>query len=569
MKLGQTWTFKAPALALALALSLGAFAAPAMEPGAPRAIRASVAVIVREAPGTGRTAEDAVEAAGGTVGRRIGIIDGFVADVPRASLDYLDEAPGVHSLTVDRAIMLAGSPSSSDGGYDPRKDAGSMSTVAEVIKARYLWDRGITGKGIDVAIIDSGVAPVEGLSGPDKLVNGPDLSFESQDEELRYLDTNGHGTHLSGIIAGRDSNVPAGREAKETKGFLGIAPDARLVSVKAAPASGATDVSQILAAIDWIVQHRNRDGLNIRVLNIAYGTDGIQDYRLDPLTYAAEVAWRKGIVVVVSAGNRGFGNAQLNNPAYDPYVIAVGASDTKGTYPVRDDVVPGWSSRGDGTRNPDVVAPGQSIVSLRSPGSDADVNHPEGHVADRFMRASGTSQAAAIVSGAAALMLQERPGLTPDDVKRLLMTTAAPMPVADPVAQGSGLINLQDASRAPVPGFVQTWPVATGAGSLELARGSNHLEMDGQPLRGEMDIFGVVWDATTWTKTSWSESSWTGGTWNKTSWSGDSWTDAGWAKTSWSGTEWGKTSWSKTSWSSEHWAKTSWSGEGWSRSGWE
>ena len=488
---------------------------------------------------------------------------------PTAAPSAVEPPIPAGSTALDREVTLAAASFAATGDYDPRTDAGSMFNAAEVVKARYMWDRGITGRGVDVAIIDSGVAPVEGLSGPDKIVNGPDLSFESQNPAIRYLDTNGHGTHLAGIIAGRDSSVPAGREVKETKGFLGIAPDARVVSVKAAPESGATDVSQVVAAIDWVVQHRNRDGLNIRVLNLAFGTDGIQDYRLDPLTYAAEVAWRKGIVVVVSAGNRGFGNAQLNNPAYDPYVIAVGASDTKGTYPVKDDVVPAWSSRGDGTRNPDVVAPGKSIVSLRSPGSAADVAHPEGHVAGRFMRASGTSQAAAIVSGAAALLLQERPELTPDDVKTLLTTTAAPMPAADAVAQGSGLVNLQDASRAPIPGVAQTWPVATGTGSLELARGSNHVEMDGQPLAGETDIFGVVWDAATWTKTSWSESSWTGGTWNKTSWSGDSWTDAGWAKTSWSGAEWGKTSWSKTSWSSDEWSKTSWSGDGWSRSSWE
>lgn len=565
MNLHRTWSWKTCAAALLVA----ALALPGVETGAPAATGPRVTVIVRGAAGASAAAVDAVEAAGGRVVRRVGIIDGLVARVPSEALGPLRDAPGVASVTVDRELAPAGAASSAVSGYDHQTDPGSMLATAEVVRARYLWDRGVTGEGIDVAVIDSGVAPVEGLSGPGKIVNGPDLSFESQDPSIRYLDTNGHGTHLSGIIAGRDPGVPAGREAKETKGFLGIAPGARVVSVKVAPASGATDVSQVLAAIDWVVQHRHRDGLNVRVLNLAYGTDGIQDYRLDPLTYAAEVAWRKGIVVVVSAGNRGYGNAQLNNPAYDPYVIAVGASDTRGTYPVKDDVVPVWSSRGDGTRNPDVVAPGKSIVSLRSPGSDADVNHPEGHAGARFMRASGTSQAAAVVSGAAALLLDERPWLTPDDVKALMTGTAARMPVADAVAQGSGLINLQDASRAPVPGVVQTWPPATGTGSLELARGTNHLEMGGQVLAGETDIFGVAWDPATWAKTSWSEASWTGGTWNKTSWSGDSWTDAGWAKTSWSGAEWGKTSWSKTSWSSGDWSKTSWSAEGWSRSGWE
>ena len=173
-----------------------------------------------------------------------------------------------------------------------------------MIGADDLWTAGITGRGVDVALVDTGVAPVQDLAGPGKVVNGPDLSFESQSPDLRYLDTNGHGTHMGGVIAGQDDGE-----------FTGIAPDARLVSVKVGAASGATDISQVIAAIDWVVQHRNDDGLNIRVLNLSFGTDGAQDYLLDPLTYAVDVAWRKGIVVVVGAGNRGPGATRRPPPA--------------------------------------------------------------------------------------------------------------------------------------------------------------------------------------------------------------------------------------------------------------
>ena len=147
------------------------------------------------------------------------------------------------------------------------------------------------------------------------------------------------------------------------------------------------------------MKHRRDNGLNIRVLNLSFGTDGEQDYLVDPLAFAAEVAWRKGIVVVVAAGNGGFGSAKLNNPAYDPFVIAVGGADGKGTHDWKDDVVPEWSSFGDGTRNPDLVAPGQSVVSLRVPGSFLDLQHPAGRVGStpRFFRGSGTSQAAAVL----------------------------------------------------------------------------------------------------------------------------------------------------------------------------
>src|SRR5439155_27121294 len=127
---------------------------------------------------------------------------------------------------------------------------------------------------------------------------------------------------------------------------VGIAPDARIVNVKVAGANGATDVSQVLAGIDWVVQHRNDNGMNIRVLNLSFGTDGVQSYVLDPLAFAAENAWRKGIVVVVAAGNSQFGTNKLNDPAYDPYVIAVGADDPQGTLNVADDTVPAWSARG-------------------------------------------------------------------------------------------------------------------------------------------------------------------------------------------------------------------------------
>src|SRR5205085_152935 len=176
-------------------------------------------------------------------------------------------------------------------------------------------------------------------------------------------------------------------------------------SVKVADAVGATDVSQVIAAIDWVVQHRHDNGLNIRVLNLSFGTDGSQDYLLDPLVHAADVAWNAGIVVVVAAGNRGSGSTRLDNPARNPRLIAVGADDTKGTVVSSDDTIPEFSSSGDGVRNPDVVAPGQSIVSLRDTNSSIDMNYPDARVGTRFFRGSGTSAATAVVSGSAALLL--------------------------------------------------------------------------------------------------------------------------------------------------------------------
>ena len=156
------------------------------------------------------------------------------------------------------------------------------------------------------------MVPVNGLTTTGKVLNGIDLSFESQSDELRHLDTYGHGTHMAGIIAGRDDDVSSTVRSGNSRDFIGMAAGARIVNLKVADAEGATDVSQVIAAIDWVVAHRRDDGMNIRVLNLSFGADGVQDYRLDPLAYAVEVAWRKGIVVVVAAGNRGFGTVKLN-----------------------------------------------------------------------------------------------------------------------------------------------------------------------------------------------------------------------------------------------------------------
>jgi len=483
--------------------------------------------------------------------------------VAAAGIEELRSLGAIHSISPDAPIRLFGSSDGQPQGgeFDPKKDAGSLLNTRTSIGADYLLHKGLTGKGVDIALIDSGVVPVNGLTSAAKVIEGPDLSFESQAESLRYLDTYGHGTHMAGIIAGKDDGAAAG--GKEEKAFMGIAPDARLVSVKVASATGATDVSQVLAAIDWVVQHRRDNGMNVRVLNLSFGTDGTQDYTVDPLTYAAEVAWRKGIVVVVAGGNAGYGSPQLNNPAYDPYLLAVGADDANGTLSTADDVVPDWSSRGDGSRNPDLVAPGKSIVSLRDPGSEIDLTHPEGRVGGRFFRGSGTSQAAAVVSGAAALLLQQRPSLTPDQVKALLTSTATKIPGADPLAQGAGLLNLKAAYKAKTPAATQSWPTSSGTGSLEAARGSSHVEMEGVPLDGEQDIFGTPWDAATWARNSWSGTSWSGGMWNREVWSGSGWSRNSWSRNSWSTVIWTRNSWSRNSWSDGYWSRNSWSGSTW------
>ncbi len=461
------------------------------------------------------------------------------------------------------------------GRWQAKDDLGSLYTSSRSYGAQGAWGdtdrRGLktTGRGVDVAVIDTGIAPVAGLNAPGKVVNGPDLSFESQHADTRHLDGYGHGTHMAGIIAGRDTIVAAGKE-KNDDHFVGMAPDARIVNVKVGTADGGADVSQIIAAIDWVVQHRNDSGLNIRVINLSYGTRSTQSYTIDPLSYAVENAWRKGVVVVVAAGNDGAGHG-LTMPAANPYAIAVGAVDHLGTSKLKDDATAAFTNSGTATRRPDLLAPGKSVVSLRTPGSLSDRGNPQALVTGdskrRLFRGSGTSQATAMVSGAVALLLQQRPDLTPDQVKFVLKTTADPVLGDDPTA-GSGVLNIKAAFKADTPTAAkakQTWAAATGTGTLEAARGDNHVvdPVTGSRLTGEIDAMGNPWEARSWRSAAAAGTAWTGGTWNGRTWSGSDWSGDSWTARSWRSATWTANSWAGGDWQARSWRGDAWTSKGW------
>lgn len=448
-------------------------------------------------------------------------------------------------------------------GYDPVANKGALWHVAETIGAHASYGAGFTGKGVGVALIDTGVTEVRGLD-TGNVLHGPDLSFDSQDPELAHKDAYGHGTHLASIIAGRDVvGSPASYTARNR--FNGIAPDANLVSVKVGASDGAVDVSQVIAAIDWVVAHRRE--LNIRVLNLSYGTNAAQDPKTDPLTFAVERAWRAGIVVVVAAGNDGSKTMRLANPAQSPYVVAVGPDDTRGTVTHTDDTVPQWGTRGTNTRHADLVAPGVSVLGARVPGGYADERNPQARVGSRFAKASGTSQAAAVVSGAVALLLQARPALEPDQVKQLLRVTADPFRSTDVKYRGRGLVDVRAAQTAKAPRAVQSSvKYSTGLGSLEAARGTSHVTDGVTELRGEIDIFGRPWNAASWTKAT--NAAWSGGSWRGFTWSGDGWNARTWRDVVWTSGTWSARTWRDSQWSARTWRDGQWVTSGWSDGGW-
>jgi serine protease AprX len=248
-------------------------------------------------------------------------------------------------------------------------------------------------------------------------------------------------------------------------------------------------------------------------------------------------------------------------------------SNQRFTFPLGDDAMSTFSSGGDGSRNADVSAPGQSIAGLRAPGSYVDATYAStGAVGTRFFRGSGTSQATAFVSGLVALQLQRRPSATPDDIKSELKGLAVPLKDVEPRIQGSGSVDASKLlSRGTASAPAQTWSRSAGYGAgnaLQNARGSMSLSMDNVVLSGERDIFGKAFDAQAMASSRWTGSSWSGGTWNGSAWSGSSWSGSSWSGSSWSGSSWSGSRWTAQSWSANVWDGSRWTGSSWSGSTW-
>jgi serine protease AprX len=483
---------------------------------------------------------------------------------------------------VSALIGAAGVAQAAPGlGYDPVADKGSLANVEQVIGAQDLYAAGFTGKGVGVALIDTGVAPVSGLTSGN-VVNGADLSFDSQDPATAHVDGFGHGTHLASIIAGRDvAGTPA--SYLDPSRYHGVAPDATLVNVKVGASNGAVDVSQVIAGIDWVVEHAGDN--HVRVINLSYGTDSVQSSMVDPLAFAVENAWKHGIVVVAAGGNDGETSKTLADPASDPHVVAVGAMDDAGTVAATDDTVPPWSTHGTTARHVDVVAPGVSLLGLRVPGGTADSANPQARVGTRFARASGTSQAAAVVSGEVALMLQANPTLTPDQVKSLLQGNAGRVTRSTTTMSGSGQTDLRKVlvqllKLAPIPAPpASSW--GSGTGSLEAARGSAHVAAGDVVLSGEVDVFGVPWNGAQWASQDSDRKAWKEGTWRGETLTGKGWRDSGHGRKSWPTTTWTLTAadsavasdwtarmWRDDSWSARMWRDDSWSARMWREQSW-
>jgi serine protease AprX len=369
-----------------------------------------VVAIAQFKPGTSeRRARALVRSHHGRVTDRLPAINGLAIKLPARQARALRASKRVLNVTLDTRVR-----STAVG-------AGSLGTnYPKTVGADKLWAAGITGKGVGVAVIDSGIS-------------GDMADFKSADGSSRIRanviassgttrpgDDVGHGTHVAGIIAGNSFNRAATDPARGA--YVGIAPEADIVAIKVADDDGASTMVDVIAALEFVVEHK--DDLNIGVVNLSMSSATPASYLNDPLDAAVEFAWHSGIVVVVAAGNRGdAADAVQYPPGNDPYVISVGATDEGGTAARGDDVTAAFSSRGltqDGFTKPEVLAPGAHIVAPLAMGSAFQTLCPACLVGTNYLRIGGTSMAAPVVSGAAALLLQAHPDLNPDEVKALL-----------------------------------------------------------------------------------------------------------------------------------------------------
>ena len=459
---------------------------------APAQAESSVSVVVQAEPGSSQEAERAVARLGGRVDVALPIIDGFGATIPADRVDDLEAASGVTAVTPNRPVTFSGQYGEGSGV--------ASATYTDVVRASKTWEQGSSGQGIGVAVIDTGINPVGDLAG--KVVGGIDLTAEANN-----LDSFGHGTFIAGLIAGSG--------AASNGAVKGVAPSARLISVKIAGADGSTDLVRLIAALDFVAT--TREVFGTRIVNLSLSVDPMGPYQNDPIDIAVERVWHSGVVVVTAGGNKGNNPGSITAPGDDPFVITTGASDDRTTPGIGDDTLASFSSVGptaDGYAKPDLVAPGKSVVSLRAAGSTIDQSNPNARIGTEYFKGSGTSFSAAITSGAAAVVLSRTPSLTPNQVKARLVSNARSVSGVLPAA-GRGAGEL-DAFGATMSSDLSSANAGLTPGSL--------LGVSG----GDVITAGSSWGGSSWGGSSWGGSSWGGSSWGGSSWGGSSWAAGSW-----------------------------------------
>jgi serine protease AprX len=405
--------FRLPAALIGLILLALAAAAPAQA-----ADRAATHIVQLERGVPLAEGRSLVRAAGGEVTGTVPIIRGVAARLPAGARSAIDRDDRVKAVSVNAAARSQGD----------LLDTSRLATAyPRSVYAVSSWPAA-TGAGVGVAVIDTGLdgrmLDFAAADGSSRVV----ASAVTNPDATTALDTYGHGTHVAGIIAGNGTNRLASDPVAGK--YMGIAPRANLIAVKASDDAGGATILDAIYGLQFAVDHKVE--FNIRVANLSLSSTVAESYRTDPLDAAVEAAYFSGIVVVAAAGNRGAADdAAWYAPGNDPFAVSVGAVDDQGTVLRSDDSYTAWSTLGrtqDGFAKPDIAAPGAHIVSTLAKGSAFSQLCPSCVVDDTYMRLGGTSMAAPVVAGIAALVLERHPGWTPAQVKGTLLATARDIP---------------------------------------------------------------------------------------------------------------------------------------------
>jgi serine protease AprX len=541
-----------------------------------------VEVIVRMQPGASVAAvRSFVQAAGGHAGESIALINGFSARLGARDAQRLATQPGVIAVSLNGVTKPQSAPD------QPNKLATAYN---QSVNTPQVWNHA-TGKGVGVAVIDTGIAG-----------DLPDFRRSADDHGSRVTvsavvnpdaenagDSYGHGTHVAGLIAGNGANRSASDPLRGK--YAGAAPDAHLISIKASDEQGDATVLDAIFGLQFAVDHM--DDYGIRVVNLSLESTTAESYLTDPLDAAVEAAWFKGLVVVAAAGNRGSDSDAVDYaPGNDPYAISVGAVNDQATKQTNDDFRADWSSRGttqDGYAKPDLYAPGVRLYSNLAPGSAftsacAACVSPDGE----YIRAGGTSMSAPVVSGIVAALLEKHPSWTPDQVKGALVNNLRELPGGGDEVDALAAYNASKDELVSNQGLKPSKLIDTATGKVDWERSSwsrsswsrsSWSRSSWSVATGELN---APWAQDSYTcacsyddsaavdpsRSSWSRSSWSRSSWSRSSWSRSSWSRSSWSRSSWSRSSWSRSSWSRSSWSRSSWSRSSWSRSSWSRSSW-
>ncbi len=377
-----------------------------------------IPVIIKLAPLRGQEAQTQLESLLASHSKHIDpleLIDSYSAKLSLKAIKKLAGSSLVSKIYLDREVRAL------------------LDVAVPTVKANQLWNQGYTGKGVTIAILDTGIYPHPDFIEPvNRIIHFVDLV---NNKNTKPYDDNGHGTHCAGTAAG-NGYASSGK-------YRGPAFQANLIGVKILNKMGSGRASQVIKGLEWCLS--NKEKFNIRIVSLSLGYKATESYREDPVCQAVGKLWENGIVVCAAAGNDGPEAKTINSPGIHQDIITVGASDDVNTPQLFDDKVADFSSRGptiDGLTKPDVLAPGTNIVSARARGSFLDKTSKDNNVVDDwYITLSGTSMATPLCAGIIAQLLEAQTYLTPEEVKLRLKRSCSRVTSVDANTQGEGLVN--------------------------------------------------------------------------------------------------------------------------------